>query len=41
MLIQTWAGKDPHRSLIDNAAYGMMLIWSVSYAFVVSTMFRV
>jgi hypothetical protein len=35
--IQIWARKDPRRRLIDNAAYGIMLIWSMSYAFVVST----
>jgi hypothetical protein len=39
VLTQFWARRDPRRRLIDNAAYGMMLIWSMSYAFVLSGRF--
>jgi len=34
ILVQFWARKDAGRRLIENTAYAMMLIWLMSYAFV-------
>lgn len=40
VLVQVWARKDTRRKLIGNIAYGMTLIWSMSYAFVLFVAIR-
>jgi TRAP-type C4-dicarboxylate transport system permease small subunit len=33
VFVQIWARRDARTKLIENAAYGMMLIWLMSYGF--------